>query len=137
MKRWLLLLPLLILLAGCSRAYTLMGTVLFLEASPHSSITEVVGSAIPTIGGVPIENAQVTLFHELTNNLPVRDSIWQDTIKTDKNGQFQLRSNAKPGNANLVGLEVSAPGYEAAFTIYIDYIDPDEQYFLVILRKAG
>ena len=137
MKLSLLLLPFLFLLAGCGRTYTLIGRIVFLEASQASSITEIVGKAFPQVGGEAVPNASVTLFHELKDNLPVRDSTWQRTIEADSKGQFELSDYATPGEKNLVGLEVSAPGYETVFTTYIDYIDPDEQFFLIVLRKAG
>jgi hypothetical protein len=133
MKRSLLLLPLLLLLAGCGRTYTLIGRVVFLDASA-SSITEVVGNAVPSIG-VPISGAKITLFHELDGNFPKRDSDWSTSVITDKNGNFRLSDYATPGKKNLVGLEVAVSGYETVFITYYDYADPDEQYFLVVLRK--
>jgi len=136
MKRLLVLLPLALLLSGCGRAYTLIGIVLFLEEAPISSITEIVGSSIPKIGGVPVGNATVTLFHEIKDDLPVRNSVWHTSRETDVNGRFEVFDYATPGKENLVGLEITAPGYETASTTYMDHMDPDEQYFLVVLRKA-
>ena len=133
MKRSLLLLPFLILLAGCGRTYTLIGRIVFLD-TPASSITEVVGNSVPSFG-VPVLGAKVTLFHELSGSLPVRDSTWVTSVDADKTGKFHLSDYATPGKENLVGLEVTAPGYETAFTTYVDYADPDEQFFLVVLRK--
>ena len=133
MKRSLLLLPLFLLLAGCGRTYTLIGRIVFLDG-PASSITEVVGNSIPSIGAA-VAGAKVTLFHELNGNLPVRDSTWVASVDADTTGNFHLSDYATPGKKNLVGLEVSAPGYETAFTTYVDYADPDEQYFIVVLRK--
>ena len=137
MKRSLLLLPFLFLLAGCGRSYTLIGKIVFIETARASSIAEMPGSSFPDPGGIPVENASVTLFHELKDNMPVRDSIWEASVKTNSDGQFYLDDYATPGKENRVGLEISAPGYETVFTTYVDYIDPDEQYFLVVLRKAG
>jgi hypothetical protein len=137
MKRSLLLLPMLLMLAGCGRTYTLIGQIVFLEAASGSSITEIVGNNIPQVGGLPIENATITIFHELKGNLPVRDSTWKTSVNSDKNGRFRLFDYATPGKENIVGLEISAPGYRKAYITYIDYMDPDEQYFLVILDNAG
>ena len=133
MKKSALLLPLVFLLAGCGRTYTLIGRVVFLDA-PASSITEVVGGAIPTIG-TPVPAAKVELFHQLDGNLPKRDSEWSTSVVTDKDGNFRLNDYATPGKKNLVGLEVVVSGYETVFITYYDYADPDEQYFLVVLRK--
>jgi hypothetical protein len=135
MKRIILLLPILLLLAGCGRGYKLIGRVVVLEV-PSSSITEIVGDAIPNLGQ-PIVGATVTLFHELdSTNRPVRDSVWSADVVTDKNGQFDLYDYATPGDKNLVGVEVTAPGYDTVFTTYVDFMDPDAQYFLVVLRKS-
>jgi hypothetical protein len=135
MKRTVLLLPFLLLLAGCGRGYELIGRVVVLEVS-SSSITEVVGNTIPSLGR-PIVGATVTLFHQLdSSNRPVRDSIWTASVVTDKNGKFDLNDYATPGEKNLVGVEVAAPGYDTVFTTYVDFMDPDAQYFFVVLRKS-
>ena len=137
MKRLLILFPLMVVLSGCGRSYLLIGRVVFVEDAPISSVTEIVSSSIPNIGGVPIENASVTLFHEIKANLPVRNSVWQTSIKTNLNGHFELSDYGPSGRESLVGLEITAPGYETAFATYTDHIDPDGQYFLVVLRKSG
>jgi hypothetical protein len=133
MKCSLLLLPLSFLLSGCGRAYNLMGKVILFDVSP-SAIAEVDHNLIPRIS-TPINNANVTLFHELRGQVPKRNSIWKKSVKTDQAGYFILSNYAIPGTKNLVGLEVTADGYDTAFTTYVDHIDPDEQYFLVTLRK--
>jgi hypothetical protein len=135
MKRLLLLLPLAFLLAGCGRSYRLVGTVLFIEGAPVSSITEIVGASLPRIGGVPVGNATVTLFHELKDSIPVRNSVWHTSRKLDASGHFEVTDYGPAGKESLVGLEISALGYETAFAVYTDHTEPDAQYFLVVLRK--
>ena len=137
MKRSVLLVPLLFLLAGCGRHYTLIGKVLVIDSISRSSITEIVGSAFPEIGGTRVPGASISIFHELKDNLPVRESVWNQSVKTDENGHFEISSYAAPVEEALVGLEVTAPGYETVFTTYMDYSEPDEQFFVVVLRKAG
>jgi hypothetical protein len=110
-----------------------MGKVILFDVSP-SAIAEVDHNLIPRIS-TPINNANVTLFHELRGQVPKRNSIWKKSVKTDQAGYFILSNYAIPGTKNLVGLEVTADGYDTAFTTYVDHIDPDEQYFLVTLRK--
>ena len=131
----LLLLPLVLLVAGCGRSYNLIGRVVFME-SPASTITEVVGNRIPAFG-TPIEGAEITLFHELKNGLPVRDEHWNTTVKSDRDGAFHLFDYATPGEVNIAGLEIRAAGFETAYTVYKDYIDPDEQYFWVVLKRQS
>ena len=130
--RWLPLFALVPLLAGCSRAYTLVGDVVFVAAQ-DAAITEVVGGAIPK-AGKPVANAIITLFHQLDDGRPVRDSRWIASAAADASGLFRLQDFASPGTANLVGFEVTAPGFETVFTTYVDYAEPDEQYFLVVMQ---
>jgi hypothetical protein len=114
----------------------LIGTVLYLEEAPVSSVTEIVGSSFPKIGGVPVENATVTLFHELREDLPVRNSVWHTSRKSNLNGRFEVSDYGPAGKESRVGLEITAPGYDTAYATYADHIDPDEQYFLVVLRRS-
>ena len=137
MKRLLILLPLMVVLSGCGRSYLLIGRVVFIEDAPISSVTEIVSSSIPKIGGVPIENASVMLFHGIKDDLPVRNSVWHTSVKTNLHGHFEISGYGPAGKESLVGLEITAPGYETAFTTYKDHMDPDGQYFLVVLRKSG
>ncbi len=134
MKRSLLLIPILMLICGCGRSYTLLGLVSHITQGQGSILevrTNPARSEFP-----PLSEATVTLFHELNKDgSPKRDSGWKSSVKTDANGRFNLFSYATPGQENLVGLEISAPGYETVYITYVDYIDPDEQYFTATLRK--
>lgn len=129
-----LLLPLLLLLAGCGRNYTAVGRVVFIDGE-ESSITEVVGGPIP-MRGTPVEHATVTMFHELDGETPVRASTEVAIVTTGADGTFRIVSHASAGTVNRVGLEVRAPGYETAYVAYLDYAEPDEQTFLVVLRRT-
>lgn len=55
-------------------------------------------------------------------------------MTTNERGMFDLSSYATPGNRNLVGLEVSAAGYVAAYTTYWDLKNVDPQVFFVQLH---
>ena len=135
MKRSLLLLPALLLLAACGRSYTLIGRVVFVSDSA-SRITEVKDLSTPYIG-TSIPGTKVTVFYDLDGTKPVRNSTWVASVDVDNTGNFQINDYAAPGVENLVGLEVTAPGYETAYTTYVDYADPDAQYFVVVLRKKA
>ena len=133
--RGLLLLPLLALVAGCGRNYTAVGRVVFVEGEA-SSITEVVGGAIPA-HGTPVAGATVTMFHDLDGDRPVRSSREVAIVMTTGDGSFRILDSGSAGQVNRVGLEITAPGYDTAYTTYIDYAEPDEQHFLVVLRKSA
>ena len=120
-------------LAGCGRNYTVVGRVVVLDGEAPA-ITEVVGGSIP-VRGTPVANATVTMHLELDDDRPVRDARAVASMPTDRNGHFRLSTVAGPGQVAKVGLEVTAAGYEPVFATYIDYAEPDEQYFLVVLRR--
>jgi hypothetical protein len=130
----------LLLVSGCGRSYHLLGRVVVILTSDRSvkpGIQEVTGHPMPSYGA-PIAGATVTLFHEIEKDgSPIRASIWQRDVETDKRGEFHLFDYATPGRKNLVGLEVKAEGYEATYTTYWDYMDPDYQYFFVVLSPAA
>ena len=129
----------LLLISGCGRRYSLIGRVVMTTSGSidRPGIHEVTGRAMPQYG-VPIAGATVTLFHQLERDgSPNRASIWQRDVKTDKRGEFRLSDYATPGRKNLVGLEVRAPDYTATYTTYWDYMDPDNQYFFVVLSPAA
>ena len=137
-RRFSLLLGLL-LVTGCGRSYHLIGRVVILtsDGSMKPGIHEVTGHPMPS-NGTPITGATVTLFHEIRKDgLPIRTSKWQKDVETDEMGKFHLFDYATPGRKNLVGLEVKAEGYESTYTTYWDYMDPDYQYFLVVLSRAA
>jgi hypothetical protein len=137
--RRLSLLLALLLVSGCGRSYQLIGRVVVLssEVLLKQGIHEVTGHPMPS-HGAPIAGATVTLFHEIERDgSPIRTSKWQKTTKTDKMGEFHLFDYATPGRKNLVGLEVKADGYTSTYTTYWDYMDPDYQYFFVVLSPAA
>lgn len=137
-RRFSLLLALL-LVSGCGRSYHLIGRVVMLssEVLLKQGIHEVTGRPMPSYGA-PISGATVTLFHEIEGDgSPIRTSTWQKDIETDKMGEFHLFDYAIPGRKNLVGLEVKADGYISTYTTYWDYMDPDYQYFFVVLSPAA
>ena len=137
-SRGLILLALL-LVSGCGRGYALIGRIVIMTSDglEKPGIHEVTGRAMPSYG-TPMTGATVTLFHQLERDgSPVRTSIWQKSVKTDERGQFRLFDYATPGRKNLVGLEVKAQGYTSTYTTYWDYMDPDYQYFFVVLAPAA
>jgi hypothetical protein len=137
--RRLTLLVGLLLASGCGRSYHLIGRVVILtsDSSINRGIHEVTGHPMPS-QGVPIAGATVTLFHDIERDgWPNRSSIWQREVETDQLGEFHLFDYATPGRKNLVGLEVKAEGYETTYTTYWDYMDPDYQYFFVVLSPAA
>jgi hypothetical protein len=137
-RRFSLLLGL-VLISGCGRSYQLIGRVVILTShgSMKQGIHEVTGHPMPSYGA-PIAGATVTLFHEIEKDgSPIRTSIWQKDTATDKTGAFHLSDYATPGRKNLVGLEVKADGYTSTYTTYWDYMDPDYQYFFVVLSPAA
>lgn len=121
------------LLAACGRAYTVVGAVVVVDGQ-SPGISEIVGGPIPRIG-TPVPDATVTLHHALHDGQPARDATSSVTTTADAAGHFELRVIAGSGTTKLVGLEVSAPGHETAFTTFVDYAEPDAQYFLVVLRR--
>jgi hypothetical protein len=128
-----------LLVSSCGRGYSLIGRVVMV--SPGSldkpGIQEVTGRAMPA-HGAPVAGATVTLFHQLKRDgSPDRTSIWQKDVKTDDKGEFRLFDYATPGRKNLVGLEVKADGYPSTYTTYWDYMDPDYQYFFIVLAPAA
>jgi hypothetical protein len=125
----------LILFGGCGRSYRLIGRVVTGPVGAWTvGIHEVTGKAMPEVG-VPIEGAAVLLVHELTRDGdPVRTSTWNRDVTTNADGSFDLFSYATPSRKMRVGLEVTAAGYATEYTTYIDYHDPDEQYFFIVLR---
>ena len=132
---WLLALSTLLLVAGCGRNHTAVGRVVVVDGQP-SAITEIVGGPVPT-HGTPVANATVTMFHEFDGDEPVRASREVGIATTDGDGRFRIVSVASAGTTSRVGLEVTAPGYDTAYLAYIDYAEPDEQVFFVVLRKSG
>lgn len=140
MKHFRLLILLgLVLVSGCGRGYHLIGRVVILASGDQETpgIQEVTGRAMPSYGA-PIAGATVTLFHQLERDgSPVRTSVWQTDVKTNESGEFRLFDYATPGRKNLVGLEVTAEGYTSTYTTYWDYMDPDYQYFFVVLTPAA
>jgi hypothetical protein len=129
----------LLLISGCGRSYQLIGRVVILTSSGSlkEGIHEVTGHPMPS-DGAPIAEATVTLFHEIEKDgSPIRTSIWHKDAETDKLGEFHLFDYATPGRKNLVGLEVKADGYTSTYTTYWDYMDPDYQYFFVVLSPAA
>lgn len=125
----------LFLFGGCGRSYRLIGRVVAGSVGAWTvGIHEVTGRPMPKVG-VPIEGAVVLLVHELKRNGdPVRTSTWNREVKTNADGSFELFSYATPSLKKRVGLEVTATGYATEYTTYIDYNEPDEQYFFVVLR---
>ncbi|MCP4202430.1 MAG: hypothetical protein GY769_10920 [bacterium] len=88
--------------------------------------------------GTPVVGATVTLFHTLeADGHPNRESSWQTRVSSEEDGVFSLRDYAAPGKVNLVGLEVTAPGYHATFRTYLDYADTQPQLFVVFLRPRS
>lgn len=123
---------------GCGRTYAVIGIVVAVPVGDSATpgIREVAQAPAPRPGG--IATASVTLFHELASDgKPDRTSPWQRSVDTNADGSFELYSYATPGRRNTVGLEVSAPGYRTEYTTYVDFIDPNEQYFVVFLSPAG
>jgi hypothetical protein len=129
----------LVLVSGCGRRYHLIGRVVSMASGglEKPGIQEVTGQPMPS-DGASIARATVTLFHQLERDgSPVRTSLWQTDVKTNERGEFRLSDYATPGRKNLVGLEVTAEGYTSTYTTYWDYMDPDYQYFFVVLRPAA
>lgn len=123
-------------LPGCGRGYQLSGRIVSSEPGLPAGIRECTGRLLP-LGGNPVANARVSLFHELTKSGdPARESTWQCHEQSNERGQFELFSYATPGRKNLVGLEFSAPGFRTQYTTYWDYYDPDEQVFFAVLDPA-
>jgi hypothetical protein len=136
--RPLLIASLVVACAGCGRTYALAGRILMFAVGQQFApgIHEITGKPIPSRETLVV-GATVTLFHELnTDGTPVRESLWHTSRPAKQDGSFELSDYATPGRKNLVGLEVSAPGFEAAYTTYTDYIDPDIQTFVVVLEKS-
>lgn len=121
-------------LSGCGRKYTLIGRVLVApEGEAKSRILEVTPGPVPILG-TPVEGAQVQLFHQLEKaGLPLSGSAWTRSDSTDATGWFRLFSYAAPGKESKVLLQATAAGYEAVRHAYIDFKDPDAQYFLILL----
>ena len=135
MKKLLLILFVSLLLSGCGRKYTIIGRVIFINDTP-ASVTEVSSkNQIPSDVNIGVASAKVTLFHELNGKEPDRQSQWQVTVEADNEGYFEVYDYATPGNENLAGLEINANGYENKYITYVDYHEPDEQYFVVYLVK--
>lgn len=132
---WPLALAAGLLVAGCGRNHTATGRVVVVDGEP-SSITEIVGGPVP-VRGTPVAHATVTMFHELDGDRPVRASRDVAIVFTDADGRFRIVSVASAGTTSRVGLEVRAPGHDTAYLAYIDYAEPDEQVFLVVLRRSG
>jgi hypothetical protein len=101
-----------------------------------SSLREV--RSRPGLPSAPIANATITLFHELSSDgKPDRTSGWQRSVTSNADGSFELFSYATPGRKRIVGLEVTAAHHDPVYITYVDFHDPDEQFFIASLGRAG
>jgi hypothetical protein len=126
-----------VLMAGCGRMYTVMDRVVQMEPNLEVGIHEV-GSLQELRVGNPVSDATVVLYHALDNEgNPMRDSSWQRQVQVDRDGSFEIHDYAKPSSEEIQGIEVSAPGWATQYTTYVDYYDPDEQFFLVVLPAVN
>lgn len=117
---------------GCGRSYKVIGVVIVGAQGARSTLREVSGRPGPPAG--PVANATITLFHELNaDGTPDRTSVWQRSVTSNADGSFELFSYATPGRKHLVGLEVSAAGHESVYITYVDFMNPDEQFFIASL----
>lgn len=120
-------------MAGCGRMYTVIGRVVQMQPGLEAGIHEV-ESPRKLSAGNPVSDATVVLYFELDNEgNPRRDSSWQRQVQVDHDGSFEIRDYAKPGSEAILGIEVLAPGWETQYTAYVDYYDPDDQFFLIVM----
>ena len=136
MRRWAAAVAgvlLLVAQGGCGRKYTVVGRIVVSPGESTSRIVELTPGPTPELG-VPISGARVEMFLELDKTgRPVPGSTWTTSDSSAADGAFRLFAYASPGRRHVVGLEVSASGYETAYRTYVDYMDPDTQYFLITL----
>ena len=130
-------------MTGCGRTYHIKGRVVVLPqlGSSESVIAEITGQPIP-LGGQPVAGAKVRMIHQFDKNgRPLEGSVWERDVLTDANGSFDLGGNAKPSDNVRVGLEVSKEGYKTAYTIYVDYVDENDdevtQVFFIVLSPGA
>jgi hypothetical protein len=98
-------------------------------------IGEITGQELPEVER-GVAGARIALFHSLKqDDSPDRDSVWQAATEADERGFFELSSYAAPGERNLVGLEVSAPGFETVYRAFWDLHDVEPQVFVVLLER--
>lgn len=123
-------------MTGCGRSYRVIGVVMAVAQGTTSALREVASK--PGIPAHPVASATITLFHELNaDGTPDRTSGWQRSVTSNADGTFELFSYAAPGRKHVVGLEVSAANYETVYITYVDFYDPDEQFFIASLAPAG
>jgi hypothetical protein len=126
-----------VLVAGCGRNYSLIGRVVQSEPGLEAGIHEVESLQQLEVGQA-ITSGSVILYHEIDDDgRPVRDSDWQKKAQIKSDGTFEISDYAKSGAEATVGLEVSTPDGRTQFATYVDFYDPDEQYFLVVMPANG
>jgi hypothetical protein len=123
---------LLVAQSGCGRKYTIIGRVI-VAPDETSRIIEISPGPVPAIG-TPVSGAHVEICHELDKDgHPVPGTVWVASDTSAADGSVELYGYWAPGKQSTVGIEASAPGYTTVYRTYVDYYDPDQQYFLILL----
>src|SRR5262245_24017684 len=126
---------LLVAQSGCGRQYTIIGRVI-VAPDDSSRIIEISPGPVPAIG-TPVSDAHVEICGELKDDRPVPGTVWVASDSSAADGSFKLFAYWAPGKSSTVGLEVTAPGFKTVYRTYVDYYDPDQQYFLILLARQG